>query len=443
MDVKEYLQKIEEAKELQTVHVEINPRLELAALCRREFAKEGGGQALLFNRVLGSAFPVVANLFGSEQRISLLLHSASLKQFSNQVTTLLQQKKGTTAERLDFPRKTFTVTDSELIVAPDLTLTDLPAIQSWPGEGGRYLNLAVALTEHMQTGQRNLGLYRAQIVGTDLIALNFSANSGAAEHFAVAAKEHRSLPISLIIGSDPALIWVAAAALPDNCDEFAFHDALFDQKLQLTPGLTQPLQVPANAEIVIEGEIIADQTVNEGPFGNHTGQYVTRTDCPLMQVTAIRYRPGAVLSTTVVGPPPSENVNLGKANEILLREMLKIDFPQISHLKMPLLTIFHGVALLSVKPQSAGKNKELLYALWENSALRRSPLLVLFDEHVNLDSLSYGWWRAVNCLKNQRIYNNNGKIGIDATGVNPSSLVEEDQDTRDLLRRRKDEYNQC
>jgi len=443
MDLQNYLQKLHKLGELRTVSAEVDAKLELAALCRHEFSQGGGGKALLFEQVRGHLFPVIANMFGSEQRTSLLLHSTNFEQFSIKLQTLLQKKTGTTEQRLRFTEKTLQFDDSKFQDTEGLKLTDLPALQSWPKEGGRYLNLALAITEHPDTGQRNLGLYRAQVIDSDHLALNFSLGSGVATHFAIAAKANKTLPISLIMGSDPALIWVAAAPLPQSCDEFAFHHALFDQKLKFTAGLTQPIAVPANAEIIIEGQLLPGKTVSEGPFGNHTGQYVSRTDCPLMQVTAIRHRSGALFPTTVVGPPPSENVNLGKANEILLREMLKIDFPQIQNLKMPLETIFHGVALLSVKQQSVKMNKELLYSLWEKSPLSRSPLLVLLDEDIDLSSASHSWWRTINSLKNQCIYQNNGRIGIDATGVNPSTLVEEDLSTRELLQRRMDEYYQC
>ncbi|SDZ75693.1 4-hydroxy-3-polyprenylbenzoate decarboxylase [Desulfuromusa kysingii] len=443
MNFRTFLQNLAAADQLQKVLAVVDPHLELAALCRREFAKDDGGKALLFSKVKGSSFPVIANIFGSERRTGLLLHSDNFDIFAGKVIRLLNQQSGTVEQRMQFDLPTPSVTPTTYNLAAPLDLTALPSIKTWPQEGGRYLNLALALTEDIETKQQNLGLYRAQVMAPDLLALNFSPNSGAAQHFVVAAKAKKALPISLVLGSDPALIWVAAAPLPENCNEFAFHDALFSMNTQFTAGLSQPLAVPADAEIIIEGEIIPDKVVLEGPFGNHTGQYVTRSDCPLMRVTAIRCRSRALMPTTVVGPPQSENVNLGRANEILLREMIKIDFPQVCNLMQPLVTIFHGVTLLTVQQQSMRKNRELLTALWENSPLRRSPLLVLLDEDIELTSLSQCWWRTINRLKEPRIYRHGHQLGIDATGVSPSTLVTEDQLTRDLLLRRKDEYYQC
>ena len=443
MNLWEYLQQIDDLGELKIVKTRVDTRLELAALCRREFLKQHGGCALLFKQVANSTFAVAANIFGSEQRASRLLHSDSFHHFSEKLQSLLLHKTGTVAERLQFSIKDdepLTTKETELQFMPDLDLLSLPAIQSWPNEGGYYLTLAMVLTQHPQTGSRNLGLYRAQVIDSDHLAINFAPGSGAAEHLAVAVESGEVLPISLILGSDPALLWIAAAPLPGECDEFEFSRRLLETDIKFTTGLSQPLAIPTDAEIVIEGQIAPGETTIEGPFGNHTGQYVTRSDCPVIQVTAIRHRPQPIFPTTVVGPPPSENIYLAKANEILLRQMLKIDYPQISDLQMPLTTIFHGVALLAVKPQSAADNKELIYSLWDKSPLRRSRLLVLFDEDIDLHSASSSWWRAINGLKNQRIYQNNGRMAIDVTGVNPSSLVIEDRHTSELLQRRRDEY---
>ena len=443
MNLQGYLEQIDKCDRLKIVKTYVDSTLELAALCRREFSQHQGGSALLFKHIDGSPFPVVANLFGSERRASLLLHSDSLAHFSTKILTFLQQRTGTATGRFHSPGKSascFRTGKTELQHLPDCKLTDLPAIQSWPGEGGHYLTLAMALTQHPETGCRNVGLYRAQVIDSEYLAVNFSPGSGAAEHLEIAKKSGKPLPISLILGSDPALLWAASAPLPQGCDEFIFYQSLFGQKLILTPGLTQPLQVPADAEIVIEGQITSGETAIEGPFGNHTGQYVSRTDCPVMKVTAIHHQSKPLFPTTVVGPPPSENIYLAKANEILLREMLKIDYPQVSDLQMPQETIFHGVALIAVKTQSAMDNKELLYSLWKTSVLNRSRLIVLLDEDINLSSMSSCWWRTINGLQNQRIYQDNGRIAIDATGIDPTSLIEEDQQTVQLLQRRRGEY---
>jgi len=443
MDLRTYLEQLTQLDKLTVIRSPVAVKLELAALCRREFAKDGGGKGLIFEQPDKSPFRVAANLFGSEQQVSRLLHSTSYEEFEKKLQTFLQQRNGSSAERLSISGEMDELVPkekTELQLNPDLTLADLPAIQSWPGEGSGYLTLALALTEDLETGAKNLGLYRVQVIDSNRLAVNFSSGSGAAKHLSKAKKLNKPLPITLILGSDPALIWLAAAPLPQQCDEFSFYRSFFKQQLPFTPGVTQPLVVPANAEVVIEGEIPATDTIIEGPFGNHTGQYVSRADCPVMQVTALRHRSQPIIPMTVVGPPPSENVYLAKASEILLREMLKIDYPQIADLQMPLETIFHGVALLAVKPQLPAKNRDLIYALWKDSCLSRSRLLVLLDEDIDLRQASQCWWRTINCLQQQKIYQDSGRIAIDATGVDPANLVMEDRQTGELLQRRRGEY---
>ncbi len=429
MDLTTYLEQLTQLDRLTIIRSTVATKLELAALCRREFAQDGGGKALLFEKPGNTLFPVAANLFGSEQRVSQLLHSTSYEDFEKKLQTFLQRRNGSSAERLSVTGERDELVPNEkaeLQFNPDLTLADLPAIQSWPGEGGCYLTLALAFTEDLETGARNLGLYRVQVIDSNRLAINFSSGSGAAKHLSKAKKLNQPLPISLILGSDPALIWLATAPFPQQCDEFLFYRSFFKQTLQFVRGVSQPLAVPANAELVIEGEIYHADTIMEGPFGNHTGQYVSRSDCPVMHVTALQHRPRSIIPMTVVGPPPSENIFLAKASEILLREMLKIDYPQLVDLQMPLETIFHGVALLAVKPQSVAKNRDLIDSLWKGSSLSRSRLLVLLDEDIDLSQAAQCWWRAINCLQQQKIYQDAGRIAVDATGVNPAALVVED-----------------
>jgi 4-hydroxy-3-polyprenylbenzoate decarboxylase len=297
------------------------------------------------------------------------------------------------------------------------------------------------VTQHPETSERNLGLYRVQIIDDSQLALNFSPQSGAGKHFAAAGRCGKALPVCLLMGVDPALIWAAAAPLPDGCDEFGFYQSLFEKKLDWSDASTQPLKVPVESDIVIEGEVLVGQTVVEGPYGNHTGHYVTRKDCPVVTVTAVCCRQQAVVPLTFVGPPPSENIYLGKANEILIREMIKIDFPQVSDVWMAAETIFHGAAVVAVKRQTTAQNKELIYEFWRNGPLSRSRFLLLVDESSHVHSISNSWWHMVNGLKTPRIYSDGGRTAIDATRITPAPLVEEDQQTTALLQQRRDGYH--
>ena len=440
MNHNEFINQLEVSGSLRTIDQAVNPDRELAAICRREFLKEGDGQALLFKNIVGSSFSVAANLFGSEKRAAALLHSRSFADFSQKMTRWLNRRSGSATQRFDDLDGIFATAEGGDRWSKSTDLDDLPALKCWPKEGGGYLNLAVTLTYHPETGERNLGIYRAQVLDKDHLALNFAPHSGTGGHFEIAKKYDRPLSVCLMLCHDPALIWTAAAPLPGNCDELQFYRSFFAAQVNLVKATTQDMALPDIADIVIEGEIYPTETVIEGPYGNHTGHYVTRNDCPLVKVTAVRYCPAAIVPQTIAGPPPSENIYLGMANEILIREMVKIDFPQVFDVWMPPETIFHGAAVVAVKHQSVAGHKELIYALWKNSLLRHSRFLLLVDEDTHKRSLSSCWWRLVNGLQAPRIYTQNGQTAIDATGIDVAPLVCEDQETQELMDQRRDEY---
>ena len=439
MDLPQFINALKVAGDLKEITVPVNKRLELAALCRREFRRENGGQALLFHNIKDSDYPVVANLFGSQTRLSGMLHSATLDEFRQRIKEALTTPQSSDAISGIVANKP--VVQPQWQSLAKTCLAALPAIQSWPRETQGYLTLALAVTADPVSGEPNLGLYRAQILAESRIAVNFASGSGAARHLAIARELGQPLPIALVLGSDPALIWLAAAPLPTGWNELGFYRSLFGNPLPLADCTSQPLQVPADAELIIEGEIAIGQTAPEGPFGNHTGQYVTRQNCPLMQVTAIVQRPEPILPLTVVGPPPSENVQLAAANEILILELLALEYPQIHDLWMPLETFFHGAAVIALEKQGRQQVRELVNRLWQNGPLQRSRLLVLVDRDISLKRPADCWWRAVNRLDNERIYQSEDRLAIDATGVDPEQLVVEDAATAALLAQRCTEYD--
>lgn len=440
MDLRACLKLFAENGNLRRIKARVSTDLELAALCRDEFSK-GGGAALLFEQLLGFRFRGAANLFGSETRMAQILRSRC---FADKLLTVLNAEQGTTAERLgkavelSSPRK---MTQHPLWRAQEnATLLDLPAVRSWPQEKQPYFTMPLVVSRCPLTGVQNLGLYRVQVLDGRRAAINLRPDSGAGEHLAVAEKRRVKLPVALVFGGDPALPWLASAPLPSGCDEYRLFQTLFDEGLLLANGYSQDLCVPADAEFVVEGVISPGLTCREGPFGNHTGSYVSRSDCPLFEMTSIAWREQAIMPFTVVGPPLSENIYLARTTESLIRVMLKIDFPEIVDIKIPDSTAFHGATLLKVAPLGQKKSR-LIDMLWHNSPLRKAKLLVLFDEDIELDNYAQAWWRLVNQLDGSRIYRQGGQVAIDATGVDPQRLVVEDGTTTELINRRRQEYD--
>lgn len=437
MDFRFFLQQLNEDKQLTRYGEAVSCDQVLAALCRREFQRKDGGRALLFDTLVESEYRCAANLFGNEHRLLRLLGCPSLGDFSRKINAAVRAPS--TASAAEIPGQADDgVTELTLLSAVDLMT--LPAIRSWPGEQQRYLTLGLALTRDPETGKENLGLYRAQIVSKKTLALNFAPGSGADKHWQKAKRLRQALPVALIFGSDPVFLWAAAAPLPDTDNEIGFCRRAFGLSPVFTPCSSQPLSVPADAELVIEGFIGPQATCHEGPFGNHTGQYVSRADCPLLRVTGIMSRPQPILPVTIVGPPPSENVYLAKANEILILHQLKQAYPQILDLKMPMETAFHGVSLLQLRNPTRRANRELVEQLWSRGPLRRSKFIVLLDEDISLNTFSRCWWRAINMLQRNRLYRNGERLAVDATGVDHAALVREDPQIAELLNRYPDNH---
>lgn len=443
MDLRELLEQFATAGVLRSIRTTVDPDLELAALCRREFAR-GNGSALLFEHLIGCEFRCAANLFGSDLRLAKILRCADYRQLGEKLRAALQAQSGTASERLCKLSKSAAARSdmrTPLWQRHAATLRQLPALRSWPQETRPYFTLPLVLSRHPLTGVQNLGMYRVQIQSDQQAAINILPDSGAGEHLAAAVELGRRLPVALVFGSDPALCWLGAAPLPPGCDEYGLFRRLFGDELPLTLGSTQQLLVPSNAEFVVEGFIPPGQTCLEGPFGNHSGCYASRVDCPVLQVTSIAWREQAIMPVTVVGPPPNENVYLGRANETLIRELLRIDFPEISDLRLPVLTLFHGAALVQVGGSGFQDGRDLIERLWDNSPLHKSKLLVLCDADIDLAHSELVFWRLVNRLDSRRLYSQGQQLAIDATGVDPKQLVVEDRATAELIERRRNEYD--
>lgn len=435
MDLRQFLKQLVADRQLIEIDEAISCDLLLAALSRQEFRRADGGSALKFVNIIESDDYCATNLFGNEKRLLRLLGCTSFTEFSAKVEAATA---GSYLQEIDRNLTESVPGRTELEQRSHIDLNSLPAIRSWPGEKNPYFTLGLTLTQDPQTASINLGLYRAQVISDKEIALNFSAGSGADSHWQKARQRNQKLPVALFFGSDPLLLWAAAAPLPEAEDEISFCRRAFGRVPAFTSCLTQPLSVPADAELVIEGFIGPESTCHEGPFGNHTGQYVSRSDCPLLKVTAIRSRPQPIIPVTIVGPPPSENVFLAKANEILIFHQIKRDYPQIVGLKMPETTAFHGVSLLQVRHPLLKDNRDLIEKLWSKGPLRRARFILLLDEDISLNSFSRCWWRAINMLQNNRLYRKGNQLAVDATGVDPTLLVREEPQIDNLLDRYRD-----
>lgn len=442
-----FLAFLESRGELHRVEAEVDPHLEIAAVTDRVSKGAGGGRALLFEKVRGERFPVLTNLFGSLRRSSWALGGEELETVAGRLARELSHASGDAAERLrtvlerpEFaPRPGAEESCLEIVEkTPDLRI--LPALKAWPLDGGPFLTLPHVFTRDPQTGDFNCGIYRMQIFDGLAAGMHWRPDSDAGRHHAAWSVRRKRMPVAVALGGDPAMTFSAASALPSGIDEAAYAGFLRGSPVEMMSCPESDLQVPAGAEILLEGYVEPGEKRKEGPFGNHTGCYAPPAPCPVFHLTAMSRRNRPIYSCTVVGPPPTENCWMAKTAERLLLPMLRIDFPEVIDVNFPLQTVFHGCALLSVRVP-AGGGRELIRSLWGSRYFRSSRLLLLLPEGEDVHDPTQAYWRAVNgAVPEKDVIVDEGRIGIDATGISQCRRVAADAGTERLIRRRWREY---
>lgn len=415
--VGEFLAALEERGELHRISVEVDPDREIAGITDRVCKSPGGGKALLFDTVRGSRFPLATNIFGSPGRMALALGVDTLDELALHMTGILER-----LERLPAPPPVTVTTPPCREIREDRPdLTALPLLRGWPGDGGNagggYLTLPLVCTVDPETGTPNCGIYRVQVVGPDRALLGWHPGSGGERHCEKYRKAGERMPVAIVLGGPPELIFAASVSLPGLPDEFRFAGLLRNEPVEVARCLTSELFVPASAEIVIEGYVEPGETVTEGPFGNHTGFYAPARQAPVCRISALTRRRNPVIPATVVGPPPQEDCWLARAGERLTLPWLRRRFPGIIDLVMPLETIFHRAAIVGVDSRQCGSVPDLIRRLWEVGPLRRARVVVVVDADAGVEPAG-AWWRAVNCCDWRRdlvLGDDGALLGIDAT----------------------------
>ncbi len=409
-DYHSFISQIEGNGDLARIKCEVDPHLEAAAIIDWVCKREGGGKALLFEDIKGSKIPLVANLYGSENRMALALGIDDLEGLADKLRCDLSTTGEQTSEKalqllVSEERYRPISVEKATCRAVDATsqgLAILPALQSWPEDGGKYLTLGQVFTCHPDTHEKNCGLYRIQVINSHTALLRCHPGSGGGEHLAAWHQRGEAMPVAIALGGPPAMTWAASLPLPCGIDEATFVGYLCGEPVAMVACQNGRLYVPADAEIIIEGRIFPDETMSEGPFGNHTGRYTPASPAPLLRVDAISMREDAVYPCTVVGPPPMENCHLAKAMERLLLPLLQHDCPWVVDLHMPIEGVFHRAAIVAVRDNCPLDFEEVRQVLRSSSLLRNSRFIVLLDADANLDDFSKLYWHIVNvqdCMK--------------------------------------------
>ncbi len=413
---------IDAAGELARVDRAVSIDKEITEIADRCMKSPGGGPALLFTKptLVGGAasrHPVAVNLFGSERRMALALGVERLDEIGERIAELLNLKVPDglfgklamlprLAEIAKFPPKTVggrPPCQETVLRGADVDLGQLPVPICWPQDGGPYLTLAGVITRDPVTGTRNVGMYRVQVIGKDAVAMHWQRHKVGAAHWREMAARGETMPVAIALGGDPASIYAASAPLPPTIDEFLFAGFLRKEPVRLAKAVTCDLDVPAEAEIVLEGYVDPrEPLVLEGPFGDHTGFYSLADHYPQVHITAITMRTEPIWPHTIVGRPPMEDYYLGHATERIFLPLLKLTIPEIVDLHMPAEGIFHNLVFVSIDKQYPGQARKVMNGLWGQGLMALAKVIVVLDKDVNVRDPKEAWWVALNHIDPER-----------------------------------------
>lgn len=401
-DLREFIAYLERRGKLKRIKAPVSAELEITEITDRVSKSKEHNYALLFENVRGSSMPVLINALGSEERMAWGLGLERLEQLRERMSSLVKpevpegifeklRKLGELSEVVRYRPKTVDKAPCQEIVLTDdeVDLHKLPVLKCWPGDGGRYITLPLVITRDPFKGLRNVGMYRIQIYDRNTTGMHWQIHKNATEHQREALRKGGvKLPVAVAIGADPALIYAASAPLPPGIDEIMFAGWLRRDRVEMVKCKTVDLEVPACAEIVLEGYVDPSESRLEGPFGDHTGYYSLPDQYPVFHVTAITHRRNPIYATTIVGYPPQEDYWMGKATERLFLPLIQLVIPEVVDYNMPAEGVFHNVVIVSIKKRFPGQARKVMYGIWGLMLLSLSKFVIVVDEDVNVHDLS-------------------------------------------------------
>lgn len=475
-DLRDLLAALEKDGDLRRVRAEVDPHLEVAEIVTRVVREKG--PALLFERVTGSDLPLAINVFGTERRMAKALGVEHVDEIGARIAELLQPEVPTGLSgfrdalakvgqlRNVPPRKVKTAPCQDIVrKGPDVDLDLLPGIQAWPDDGGVFLNLGLTHTRHPETGARNLGMYRLQQHDSRTIGMHWQIHKDSNAHHAVAERRGERLPVAIAFGCPPAVTYSASAPLPPEIDEYLFAGFLQRRRVEMVDCVTVPLQVPAQAQVVVEGWLEPGHRLPEGPFGDHTGFYTPVEPFPALTVDCMTMQRKPVFQTIVVGRPPQEDGPLGKATERIFLPLIRLMIPDIVDYDLPVEGVFHNCAIVSIDKRYPKHAQKVMHAIWGAGLMSLTKLIVVVDSDCDVHDYSEVAWRAlgntdydhdllattgpVDHLDHgayQQFWG--GKVGIDATRKLPTegytrgwpTMITQDPAVADRVTKRWREY---
>ena len=471
-DLRAWIALLEREGELVRIEAEVDPELEITEITDRTV--KAGGPALLFENVKGSSRPLLINQFGTERRMCLAFDAPSLDNVAEKLSDVLEmQPPAGLVDKVRGLQKLKSIADSrpktvrrapsqEVVLEGDDASLDLLPIQTcWPDDAAPFITLPAVITKDPRTGTRNVGMYRMQKLGPRATAMHWQIHKdGRADYLATDGR----IEVAVALGLDPVTAYSASAPLPKHIDELMLAGFLRGEPVELVQAKTVDLEVPANAEIVLEGYIDKDELTDEGPFGDHTGYYTPAEPFPVFRLTAITMRRDAIYPSIVVGKPPQEDAWLGKATERIFLPAIRMTVPEIVDYDLPIAGAFHNCCIVSIRKAFPGHAAKVMHAIWGLGMLSLTKCVIVVDAHVdvhdyeqvmfyagaNVDPardvvLSEGPLDHLDHAPERQFIG--GKLGIDATAKWPEEgarpwpeEIEMSPEVRDLVDRRWAEY---
>jgi 4-hydroxy-3-polyprenylbenzoate decarboxylase len=397
-NLSQFIQALDKAGELKTVDEEVSAYLEISKLTDRESKSPAGGKALFFKKVRHSQFPVATNLFGSNRRICMAMGVEDLNQLGDRIKDMIQidppeNLKDTLnllptalSIRNYFPRRSkMKIPPCQQVVhkGEAVDLTGLPVLHCWPKDAGPFVTLPLVFTKSLNTGKRNLGMYRLQVFDRHTTGMHWHIHKDGSHYFNEYRQAGKRMPVAVAIGADPATIYAATAPLPRNLDEIILAGFIRNRPVRMARCLTIDMEVPAEAEFVLEGYVDPNELRTEGPFGDHTGYYSLADEYPVFHVTALTHRKAPVYCATLVGPPPMEDCYLAKTTERLFLPLLQSVMPEIVDYWLPWEGVFHNIVIVSIRKEYPGHAQKIIHGLWGQGQMGMCKAIVVVDHDID------------------------------------------------------------
>jgi 4-hydroxy-3-polyprenylbenzoate decarboxylase len=406
----DFVAAIEARGELRRVRAEVDPELEITEIADR--VMRAGGPALLFERVKGSLYPLLINAMGSEGRMALALGAKSLDEKASEIEELLdwawnQARDPSILASIPgalpklpaalslLPRRVSRPPCREVFSDRE-GFSSLPVLKCWPGDGGRFLTLPIVCARDPDTGEQNMGMYRMQVYDDRSAGMHWQVHKDGARIFAKYAARGERMPLAVALGCDPAVTYASTAPLPEGLWEMIFAGFLRGKRAVIAKASLSDIDVPADAEFVLEGYVDPAERRLEGPFGDHTGFYSLPDEYPVFRLERITRRKSPIYPATIVGIPPKEDCWMAKATERLFLPFLRRLCPEIADISMPLEGVFHNCVIVSIKKRYPGQARKVMNFIWGMGQMMYTKLIVVVDDDVSARDHSMVAWRAFN-----------------------------------------------